>query len=67
MTKKIRQLVKELIDAGFHSISGGGNGSHRKYVRQRFSGAATPSGNDGDDAKIYQEKPVRRVLEEIER
>jgi predicted RNA binding protein YcfA (HicA-like mRNA interferase family) len=67
MPRKIRQLAKDLIDAGFHLIPGGGKGSHRKYVHQRFCGVVTLSGNDGDDAKIYQEKQVRKAFEEIKR
>jgi hypothetical protein len=31
-----------------------------------YSGAVTLSGKDGDDAKKYQEKQVKRAIEEVE-
>ena len=65
--RKIRQLVKDLRDAGFALISGGGKGSHRKFTHANYEGAVTLSGQDGDDAKKYQEKQVTRAIEEVER
>jgi predicted RNA binding protein YcfA (HicA-like mRNA interferase family) len=65
MPRKVRELVRDLLDADFHEISGG-KGSHRKFVHARYSGAVTLSGNAGDDAKPYQEKQVRRAIEEVQ-
>jgi predicted RNA binding protein YcfA (HicA-like mRNA interferase family) len=65
MGRKIRQLIKELTDAGFREIQGGGKGSHRKFTHARFSGAVTLSGKPGDDAKPYQERQVQRAVEEV--
>ena len=65
MPRKIRELVQDLRDAGFHEIPGG-RGSHRKLVHPRYRGAVTLSGQPGDDAKPYQEKQVRRAIEEVQ-
>jgi predicted RNA binding protein YcfA (HicA-like mRNA interferase family) len=65
MAKKIRQLIKELTNAGFYEIHGGGKGSHRKFTHARYSGAVTISGKAGDDAKPYQERQVQRAVEEV--
>jgi predicted RNA binding protein YcfA (HicA-like mRNA interferase family) len=43
----------------------GGKGSHRKYVHPRYPGAVTLSGGAGDDAKPYQEKPVKKAIEVV--
>ena len=65
MPRKIRELLQDLNEAGFHGISGG-KGSHRKLVHRRYRGAVTLSGRLGDDAKPYQEKQVRRAIEEVQ-
>ncbi|MGH7963866.1 MAG: type II toxin-antitoxin system HicA family toxin, partial [Candidatus Binatia bacterium] len=72
MARKIRQLIKELtnagfyeIQAGFYEIQDGGKGSHRKFTHTRYPGAVTLSGKPGDDAKPYQEKQVQRAVEEV--
>jgi predicted RNA binding protein YcfA (HicA-like mRNA interferase family) len=65
MARKIRQLIKDLMDAGFYEIQGGGKGSHRKFTHVRYSGAVTLSGKPGDDAKPYQERQVQRAVEEV--
>jgi len=54
-----------LKEAGFYEISGG-KGSHRKLAHSRYRGAVTLSGQVGDDAKPYQEKQVRRAIEEVQ-
>jgi predicted RNA binding protein YcfA (HicA-like mRNA interferase family) len=65
--RKIRELVKDLRDAGFTQVTGAGKGSHRKFTHPKYSGAVTLSGQDGDDAKKYQEKQVQSAIEEVER
>jgi predicted RNA binding protein YcfA (HicA-like mRNA interferase family) len=62
--RKIRELVKDLLGAGFEQTEGG-KGSHRKFAHEKFPGAVTLSGRDGDDAKHYQEKQVKRAIEEV--
>ncbi len=64
MARKIRQLITDLTDAGFHEIRGGGKGAHREFAHVRYPGAVTLSGKPGDDAKPYQETQVRRAIEE---
>ena len=65
MPRKVRQLIKDLKDAGFSIMPGAGKGSHRKLVHPRYPGAVTISGSDGDDAKRYQEKAIKKALEDI--
>jgi len=65
--RKIRELVADLRDAGFTPVTGGGKGSHRKFTHEDYPGAVTLSGHDGDDAKKYQEKQVKRAIEEVQR
>lgn len=64
MPRKVRELVRDLLSAGFVEIRGG-KGAHRKFGHPRFRGAVTLSGQSGDDAKAYQEKQVRRAIEEV--
>jgi predicted RNA binding protein YcfA (HicA-like mRNA interferase family) len=65
--RKVRELVKDLRDAGFAQVPGGGKGSHRKFTHVNYEGAVTLSGQDGEDAKKYQEKQVKRAIEEVEK
>jgi predicted RNA binding protein YcfA (HicA-like mRNA interferase family) len=65
MPRKIRELIVDLTTNGFYEIPGG-KGSHRKFTHLRYHGAVTLSGNSGDDAKPYQEKQVRKAIEEIQ-
>ncbi len=46
---------------------GAGKGSHRKFTHANYSGAVTLSGPDGDDAKKYQEKQVKRAIEDVQK
>ncbi len=61
MPKKIRQLISDLEKAGF--TNKGGKGSHRNYKHSKGM-CVTISGKLGDDAKPYQEKEVKRKIEE---
>ena len=61
MPRKVAALVRNLERAGF--VSRGGRGSHRNY-RHPKGQRVTVSGNLGDDAKPYQEREVRRRIEE---
>ena len=64
MTRKIRQLIKDLEKAGF--ISRGGKGSHRNYIHPKGV-AITISGKLGDDAKHYQEKEIEVKIKESQK
>lgn len=62
MPRKIRELVRDLEEAGFSDR--GGKGSHRNFVHPRVRKPVTLSGQSGDDALQYQEKAVRLAIEE---
>ena len=56
MPRKIRELISDLLRAGFENR--GGKGSHRNF--QHHKGImVTISGKEGADAKHYQEKQVK--------
>jgi predicted RNA binding protein YcfA (HicA-like mRNA interferase family) len=55
MPRKIRQLIKELKQAGF--INRGGKGNHRNFFHPKGI-VITISGKTGEDAKYYQEKEI---------
>ena len=61
MARKVRELMSDLERAGF--VNRGGKGNHRNYQHPN-GGRVTLSGKLGDDAKPYQEKEVRRAIEE---
>jgi len=63
MARKVRELIGDLERAGF--INRGGKGSHRNYEHPR-GGRVTVSGKSGDDAMPYQEREVRRAIEEVQ-
>jgi predicted RNA binding protein YcfA (HicA-like mRNA interferase family) len=62
----VRELIRDLLKAGFYEIPGGGKGSHRKFSHARYAGAVTLSGGTGDDAKHYQEKQVMQAIEHVQ-
>ena len=63
MPRKVRELIGDLKRAGF--VDRGGRGSHRNSEQPR-GGRVTVSGQPGDDAKPYQEREVRRAIEEAQ-
>ncbi len=65
MPPKIRELIADLERAGFENR--GGKGSHRNFVHPDVSNPVTISGKLGDDAKQYQIRAVRKVLEELKK
>ena len=64
MPRKIRQLIKELAQAGF--INRGGKGSHRNFIHPKGV-VITLSGKLGDDVKPYQEKEVAKKIKESQK
>lgn len=62
MPRKIRELICDLEAAGF--INRGGKGSHRNFVHTTLRISVVLSGNEGDDAKKYQEKKVKEAIKE---
>ncbi len=63
MPPKIRELVRDLENAGFQNR--GGKGSHRNYVHPKISKPITITGKLSADAKHYQIKAVKGALEEL--
>jgi predicted RNA binding protein YcfA (HicA-like mRNA interferase family) len=65
--KKIRELKAILRKAGFSFRKG--KGSHTVWSHAQLSAredAIVLSGNDGDDAKPYQERDVERALKKLQ-
>jgi predicted RNA binding protein YcfA (HicA-like mRNA interferase family) len=61
MPRKVRQLKAELQRAGFQNR--GGKGSHTNWVHPWLPGMRiTIAGQDGDDARAYNEDAVRDAL-----
>lgn len=63
MPPKVRDLVRELERCGFKNR--GGKGSHRNFVHPDVSNPVTISGKLGADAKQYQIRAVRKVVQEL--
>ncbi len=63
MPRKIRELKADLRQAGFAERPG--KGSHTVWSHPHFRGRLVLAGNDGDDAKPYQEKDVRSALSRV--
>jgi predicted RNA binding protein YcfA (HicA-like mRNA interferase family) len=63
MPRKIRELIRDLETAGF--VNRGGKGSHRNYEHPKGV-RITISGQLGDDAKPYQEREVKKKIQEVQ-
>lgn len=64
MPKKIRELKAMLLKAGFTYRQG--KGSHTVWSHPLLENSVTISGQDGADAKIYQEKDVANALRDLD-
>lgn len=62
MPRKVRELIADLEAAGF--VDRGGKGSHRNFIHPRVAKSVTISGSPGDDANAYQERAVKKAIEE---
>lgn len=66
MPQKIRQLKAALLKVAFAVRPG--KGSHTVWTHPALpEDELTLSDKDGDDAKPYQEKDVRKILEHLKR
>lgn len=63
MPKKIRELKQVLRQNGFVELSG--KGSHTNWIHPNYTGKLTISGQDGADAKRYQERDVIKAIEQV--
>lgn len=61
MATRIRDIVAELIKAGFRQIPGG-KGSHRKFKHAPSGVIAVVCHKDGDDAPVYLCKQIRAKI-----
>jgi predicted RNA binding protein YcfA (HicA-like mRNA interferase family) len=59
--RKIRELIRDLERANFSNR--GGRGDHRNFEHAKGI-RVTLSGKLGDDAKPYQEREVRKKIQE---
>ena len=66
MPGKVRQLVADLVAAGWRLAPGAGKGSHRKFRHPRLRYVIILSGNDGHDAHRYQEKDVHQGVNDAQ-
>jgi predicted RNA binding protein YcfA (HicA-like mRNA interferase family) len=62
--RKIRELIRDLEQAGF--TNRGGKGSHRNFKHPKVPRSVVIAGKEGDDAKSYQERAVKRAIKESE-
>jgi predicted RNA binding protein YcfA (HicA-like mRNA interferase family) len=62
MPRRIRELIRELVAAGFSNR--GGKGDHRNFVHPKVAKPVTVDGKQGDDAKHYQERAVKAAIAE---
>ncbi|MDQ3706540.1 MAG: type II toxin-antitoxin system HicA family toxin [Chloroflexota bacterium] len=63
MPRKIRELKADLRKSGFGYRPG--KGSHTIWYHDMIPNEIILSGNDGDDAKPYQERLVRGILDKL--
>jgi predicted RNA binding protein YcfA (HicA-like mRNA interferase family) len=64
MPRKLRELIRDLERAEF--INRGGKGSHRNFEHEKGI-RVTLSGHPGDNVKPYQEREVKRQIQESQR
>ena len=65
MPRKVRELIADLERAGWVLVEGG-KGSHRKFAHGRTGRKLILSGAAGADAHFYQEKLVKKAVQEIQ-
>lgn len=63
MPRKLRELKEDLRKAG--CVVRSGKGSHTVWSHPQLSEVVVLSGQDGEDAKFYQEQSVRRLLRKL--
>ena len=67
MPKKVRELKAMVAKAGYVLQSGRGKGSHTYWKHPLLpEEPLTIPGKDGDDAPLYLEKNIQRVLTKLE-
>ncbi len=66
MPSKIKELKRQLKQAGFTRYSKRGKGSHDYWKHPDYPKPVILANKDGDDAKPYQEQQVREAIKAIE-
>lgn len=67
MPKKIRELKAMVAKAGYILQPGRGKGSHTYWKHPLLpEEPLTIPGKDGDDAPLYLEKNIQRILKSLE-
>ena len=68
MPRKVRQLKVDLRAAGFIELPGRGKGSHSYWEHaEQTDVTVTLAGQDGEDAKRYQEGQVTEAIKKSKR
>ncbi|MCB1214635.1 MAG: type II toxin-antitoxin system HicA family toxin [Deltaproteobacteria bacterium] len=65
MPPKIKELIGRLEKAGFEYKPG--KGSHRKFLHPDYPFVVSLSGKSGEDAKLYQERLVKKAIEDVKK
>lgn len=60
--RKIRELIRDLERAGF--VDRGGKDSHRNFEHPKVAKSVVLAGKEGNDAKQYQERDVKRAIKD---
>ena len=66
MPRKIRELVRDLKNAGWYQVPGG-KGDHRKFKHDKARIFVIIPDADHKDAKPYLEKQIRKAINESSR
>jgi predicted RNA binding protein YcfA (HicA-like mRNA interferase family) len=66
MPRKIRELKAQIAREGFIYLPKRGKGSHQRWRHPLIDKTITISGKDGDDAPLYLEKQLAKLLTRLE-
>jgi hypothetical protein len=59
MPRKIRELIRDLKDAGWYQVPGS---RHAKFKHAKAKGSVILNRDEGDDAHHYEEQQVRKAI-----
>jgi predicted RNA binding protein YcfA (HicA-like mRNA interferase family) len=59
MPRKIRELIRDLKEAGWYPVRGS---KHAKFKHAKAKGSVILNRDEGDDARHYEEKEVRKAI-----
>lgn len=65
MLRKIRELKVQIAREGFVYLPKRGKGSHERWRHPLIEKTLTIPGKDGDDAPLYLEKQLAKLLTEL--